>query len=59
MVQPAKDWNRCDTADLLRPAKIRSIFSQREMGPDFVVIGSVGFQDIAQVRFAEYDEVVE
>src|ERR1035437_5243299 len=29
------------------------------MRPDFVVIGSVSLQDIAQVRFAEHDEVVE
>jgi hypothetical protein len=29
------------------------------MWPDFVVIRSVCLQDIAQVRFAEHDEVVE
>src|ERR1035437_7533245 len=29
------------------------------MRPDFVVIRSVSLQDIAQVRFAEHDEVVE
>ncbi len=59
MMQPAKDWHRCDAADLLRRPKIRSIFIQREMGPDFVVIRSVSLQDVAQVRFAEHDEVVE
>ncbi len=26
MMQFAEDWNHCDTAELLRPAKIRSIF---------------------------------
>jgi hypothetical protein len=26
MMQPSKDWNGCDTGDLLRPARIRSIF---------------------------------
>ena len=31
MMQLAEDWNHCDTAELLRPAKIRSIFMQREM----------------------------
>jgi|SRR5208282_422208 len=35
MMKPAKDWNRCDTADLLRPAKIRSISVQREVRSDF------------------------
>ena len=59
MMEPAEDWYRCDAPDLLRPAKIRSIFVQREMGPDLVVVRSVSFQDTAQVRFAEHDEVVE
>jgi hypothetical protein len=56
MMQPAEDWNRRDRADLLRPPKIWSIFIQREMGSDFVVIRSVGLQDITQVRFAEHNE---
>ncbi|HEY6418047.1 MAG TPA: hypothetical protein VIX59_03505 [Candidatus Binataceae bacterium] len=59
MMQPAKDWNRCDAADLLRPPKIRSISIQGEMGPHLIVIHSVGLQDTAQVRFAEHDEVIE
>ena len=58
-MQPSKDRYRRDTADFLRPAKIRSIFIQREMGSDFVVIRSVGLQDILQVRFAEHDDVIE
>src|SRR6266581_4843170 len=29
------------------------------MSPDLIVIRSVNLQDIAQVRFAEHDEVVE
>ena len=58
-MEPAEDLYRRDTADLLRAAKIRSIFIQREMRPDFVVIRSVCLQDIAQVRFAEHDEAVE
>ena len=28
MMQPAQDWNRGDTADLLSPTKIWSIFLQ-------------------------------
>ena len=28
MVDTAEDWYRCDAAELLRPAKIRSIFIQ-------------------------------
>ena len=55
MMQPA----RIDASDCLRPPKVRSVFIQRKMGPDFVVIRSVGLQDIAQVRFAEHHQVVE
>jgi hypothetical protein len=28
VMEPTEDWYRCDAADLLRPAKIRSIFVQ-------------------------------
>jgi len=56
MMEPAKDRNRCDAADPLRPAEFRSIFAQRDMRPDFVVIRSVVFQDVAKVRFAEHHE---
>ena len=53
MMQPAKDWNRCDAADLLRPPEIWSCFIQREIGPDLVVIRGVNLQDVGQVCFAE------
>ena len=33
MMEPTEDWYRCDAPDLLRPAKIRSIFVQGEMRP--------------------------
>ncbi len=59
MMEPSKDWNRRDAADLLRLPKIRRISVQGEMRPDFVVIRSVSLQDMAQVRFAEHDDVVE
>jgi len=55
MMKPAKDWYRRDAADHLRRPKIRSICIQPEMGSDFVVIGRVGLQDVAQVRFTEHD----
>ena len=38
MMEPAEDWYRCDAADLVRPPKIWSIFIQREMRPDLIVI---------------------
>ena len=41
MMEPAEDRYRRDTADLLRPAKIRRISVQGEMRPDFIVIRSV------------------
>ncbi len=37
MMEPNEDWYRCDVPDLLRRAKIRSIFVQGEMRPDLVV----------------------
>jgi hypothetical protein len=58
-MQSAKDWYRCDVPDLLGPAKIGNIFMQRWMRPDLIVVRSVSLQDVAQVRFAEHDEVVE
>ena len=36
-------------ADLLRPPEIWSIFIQRRMGPDFVVIRSVNCCDVADL----------
>ncbi len=59
MMEPAEDWYRCYAPYFLRLAKIWSIFIQREMGPDLIVVRSVSLQDSTQVRFAEYDEVVE
>jgi hypothetical protein len=59
MMQPTKDWNRCDTTDLLRPPKVRSIFIQRTMRPNLVLIRGVVLQNVAQVRFAEHYKVVE
>jgi len=49
MIQPAKDWNSCDTANLLRPPEIGSIVVQLAMGSDFVVLRNVDLQNIAQV----------
>ena len=59
MIKSAEDWNRCDAAYLLDPAKIRRIFLQCEMGPDLIVVRNLSLQDNAQARFAEHDEVVE
>jgi len=47
MTDPAEDWNRFDAANLLDPAKIRSVFLQRDMGADLIVIRSVSLQDNA------------
>ena len=59
MMEPAEDRYRCDAAELLGSSKIWSIFVQREMSPDLIVVRSVSLQDTAQVRLAEHDEVVE
>ena len=59
MMEPAEDRYRCDAAELLGSSKIWSIFVQREMSPDLIVVRSVSLHHSAQVRFAEHDEVVE
>ena len=59
MMEPAEDWYRCDGADPLAPPIIWSIFIQREMRPDIIVVRSVSLQNPAQVGFAEHDKVIE
>jgi len=56
MMQSTEDWNRCDVTDLLPPSRIGSIFIQRKMGPDFVVIRGVVLEHVTQVRFAEHHD---
>jgi hypothetical protein len=39
--------------------KIRRILVQCEMGPDPIVMGSVGTQDATQLRLVEHHQVIE
>jgi len=59
MMEPAEDWYRCYSADLLPPPELWSILIQRQMCPELVVVRRVSLQDTKPVRFAEHDEVVE
>jgi hypothetical protein len=58
-MQSAKDRNSRDGALRRRTAEIRRILVQGEMRPDLVVVRGVSLEDMAQVSFAEYDEVVK
>ena len=37
----------------------RGVFVQRQVSPDFVVIGDVGCEDAVEVNLAEHDQMVE
>jgi hypothetical protein len=58
-MEPPEDRNRCDAAALLSPPELWSILAQRRMGPERVVVQSVGLENAAQVRLAEHDQVIE
>jgi hypothetical protein len=59
MIEPAEDWYRSDAADL--PASARTLEHPYPMTDvsDFVVIRRVSLEDVAQVRLAKHDQVVE
>jgi hypothetical protein len=58
-MESAEDWDRCDAAALLGPSKIWRIFSQWEVRPDPVVIGSVIPQQASQLCRVEHNQVIE
>ena len=59
VMEPSEDWDRCDAAVLLPPPELCGILLQRQMGPNRVVIPSVGLENTVQVRLAEHDQVIE
>jgi hypothetical protein len=44
---------------MLNRAMERRVFVQRSMGPRRIIIGSIRAYDSAQMRFTEYDHVVQ
>jgi hypothetical protein len=47
VMKSAQDRNRCDAAYLLDGAMDRSVFAERAMGPQLVIIGGISRQDPA------------
>jgi len=58
VMKSAEDRMRPKASGLLNGSGARRIFSQRPVRSDFIVIGSIGTQDSAQMRFAQDDEMV-
>src|SRR5688572_3718756 len=58
VMQPTEQRTRDDAPNLLDRARDRSIFVQRSMSSDFIVIACVGLQGQPQVRLAQGDDMV-
>jgi hypothetical protein len=59
VIEPAKVWNGLDaTYGLDNPVHWR-VFAQREMGPDLIVIVSIGMQHVPEMAFAKYHDMIE
>jgi len=59
VMESAKDRVRFDASGALNRARDRSIFVQRPMRSDLVVIAGIGLQDPTQVSLAHDDEMIE
>ena len=58
VMQPTEQRTRDDAPNLLDRARDRSIFVQRPVSSDFIVIACVGLQGQPQVRLAKRDDMV-
>ena len=58
VIHPTEQRTRDDAPDLLDRARDRSIFVQRAVSSDFIVIACVGLQGQPQVRLAQGDDMV-
>ena len=59
MMKPAEDRPRSELAQPLNRPMARRILVQGQMRSEFVVIASVGRKNLAQMGFAEDDDVIE
>ena len=59
MMKSAEDRPRCDLAIPVDRPMGRRILLQRQMRSEFVVIAGVGRKNLAQMGFAEDDDVIE
>ena len=58
-MKSAEDRSCSDLAEPLDETNQRRIFGQSKMGPDMVVVGSVGLEDPAQVALAQDHDVIQ
>ena len=58
-MQSSQHWKRDHTSSPLNGSAARGVLVQREMGPEFVVVDRIRAEHLAQVRFAEHDEVIQ
>jgi len=59
VMKPAENRHRYDAARVLDGAMDRSVFVERPMSPQLVVVGGIPRQNPAQVRFAQDNHVVD
>jgi hypothetical protein len=59
VMKPAEDRLRYDGNDPLNWARDRRIFVQRPVYPEAVVVMGISSQDLTQMRFVQYDHMVE
>ena len=58
-MQSSQHWQRYHTSSALNGSEARGVLVQGEMRPEFVVVDRIRAEHLAQVRFAEYDEVIQ
>jgi hypothetical protein len=59
VMKPAEDGQRYDAAHVLDCAMDRSVFVERPMSPQLVVVGGIPRQNPAQVSFAQDNHMVD
>jgi hypothetical protein len=58
VMKPAENRHRYDAARVLDGAMDRSVFVERPMSPQLVIVGGILRQNPAQVRFAQDNHMV-
>src|SRR5439155_27176267 len=59
VMKSAEDGRRYDAARVLDGAMDRSVFVERPMSPQLVIVGGILRQNPAQVRFAQNNHMVD
>jgi hypothetical protein len=58
-MESSEQWDGLNAADRLRGAADRCILAEREVGPDLIVIVSIGLQHIPEMPFAKKHDMIE